>query len=58
MRMNVKLKGIERESRIKILRFLKSRYGYRPLCKMLNISRSPMYRYLEGKRNIPDPLYF
>jgi len=54
--MNVGLKGIERDSRIKLLKFLKDRYGYRPLCRMLNISRSSMHRYLSGQRDIPDNL--
>jgi len=54
--MNVNLRGFERETRIKLLKYLKDKYGYRPLCRLLGISRSSMHRYLNNQRSIPNNL--
>jgi len=50
------VRGIDQDSRLRILRLFKSRYGYRPLCRMLGISSSSLHRYLKGVRRIPDSL--
>ena len=52
----VDVRGIRDASRVRILRGLKGRYGYRPLARMLGISLSSMHRYLNGVRRIPDKL--
>jgi len=43
----VNIRGIEGASRVRILKVLKERYGYRPLTRMLGISLSSMHRYLQ-----------
>ena len=52
----INVKGVDQDSRIRVLKLIRDRYGYRKACRILNISQSSMYRYLNGKRLIPDNL--
>ena len=52
----VDVRGIGGDSRLRMLRFLKDRYGYRGLYRLLGTSPSTVHRYLSGQRDILDKL--
>jgi len=54
----INVRGLSRDTRLKILMRIREKYGYRAAAKLLNISLSSMHRYLKGVREIPDTLVY
>ncbi len=57
MSRRVNVRGIDDETRVRILGFLRERYGYRPLARMLGVSTPSLSRYLRGLRRVPDDVF-